>query len=413
MSVLSGAQQTASTPEASFTGLRTATPAGVEYATRIRVLKFLAILAIGGSERQAVLLGQELDRRKFDVHLGCCARTNDNIEAGLTTQGVPITQYSIRNLYGVQTLRQRVRFAQYLRRERIDVVHSYNFYSNAFAIPAARLARVPVVIASIRDNGECWTPWQRRIERLVCRMAHGVVVNAEVIKRRLAAEGYDARRITVIHNGTQPPAVVPASRTAALREELELPAAAPVVGMLARLDPIKGIEHFLEAAAQVSARRPDVRFLIVGDNRVNVAYREQLTRLARDLGLEKVVRFTGFRNDVAEVLSLLSVSVLASLSEGLSNTLLESMAAGIPVVATAVGGNPEAVEQGITGFLVPPKNAAALAEAMCRILNNRDLAAAMGRAGRLRVSEQFSTRAMVSESERLYAQLLAQARASR
>ena len=413
MSVLSGVPPTAATPEVSLSGRRPAAPSAVDPAARIRVLKFLAILAIGGSERQAVLLGQELDRKKFDVHLGCCARTNDNIEAGLAAQGVPITQYSIRNLYGVETLRQRVRLAQYLRRERIDVVHSYNFYSNAFAIPAARLAGVPVVIASIRDNGECWTPWQRRIERLVCRMAHCVVVNAEVIKRRLAAEGYDARRITVIHNGTQPPAVVPASRTTALRKELEFPADAPVVGMLARLDPIKGVEHFLEAAAQVSASRPDARFLIVGDNRVNVAYREELTQLARRLGLEKVLRFTGFRNDVAEVLSMLSVSVLASLSEGLSNTLLESMAAGIPVVATAVGGNPEAVEHGVTGFLVPPKDAPALADAICRILNHGDVASAMGRAGRLRVSERFSTRAMVSESERLYRQLLSETRAAR
>ena len=412
MSVLSGPGP-AATVQAPISAPRAITPSSLEPAARIRVLKFLAILAIGGSERQAVLLGQELVRKKFDVHLGCCARMNDNIEAGLVAQGVPITQYSIRNLYGVETLRQRVRFAQYLRRERIDVVHSYNFYSNAFAIPAARLARVPVVIASIRDNGECWTPWQRRIERLVCRMAHGVVVNAEVIKRRLAAEGYNARRITVIHNGTESPPVVPALRTTALREELDIPAAAPVVGMLARLDPIKGIEHFLHAAAQVSARRPDARFVIVGDNRVNVAYREELTQLARRLGLEKVLRFTGFRNDVADVLSLLSVSVLASLSEGLSNTLLESMAAGIPVVATAVGGNPEAVEHGVTGLLVPPKNAAALADAICRILNHRDLAAAMGRAGRLRVAERFSTTAMVSESERLYRQLLAQARASR
>jgi L-malate glycosyltransferase len=243
-------------------------------------------------------------------------------------------------------------------------------------------------------------------------MAHRVVVNAEVIKHRLAAEGYDARRITVIPNGTRCPGGVPASRTAALREEFELPPGAPVVGMLARLDPIKGIEYFLEAAAQVTARRPDARFLIVGDNRVDVAYREELTRLARRLRLEDVVRFTGFRNDVAEVLSLLSVSVLASLSEGLSNTLLESMAAGIPVVATAVGGNPEAVEQGVTGILVPPKNGAALADAICRILNQRDLAAAMGRAGRRRVSERFSTRAMVSESERLYGQLLAEVRPS-
>lgn len=410
MSTLPAGDASLAVAEPSVSDSRPADALGHEAAAPIRIMKFLAVLAIGGSERQAVLLGEELDRTRFDVHFGYCARTNDNIEAKLIQRGVPLTQYDVRNLYGVKAFRQRVKLAQYLRRQRISIVHSYNFYSNVFAVPAARLAGVPVIIASIRDNGQGWTPWQRRVERLVCRMAHRVVVNAEVIKRRLTAEGYDGDRITVVPNGTNFTPDTPPSRCARLREELELPPAAPIVGMVARLDPIKGIEYFLEAAALVRAECPDARFLIVGDNRVNVAYRNDLKRLAQRLGLHTVLRFTGFRNDAADLLSLCSVSVLASLSEGLSNTLLESMAAGIPVVATAVGGNPEAVEDGVTGILVPPKDSAALAAAICRILYDKELAAAMGRAGRRRVLDCFGTERMIERTQQLYQDLLTQAR---
>jgi glycosyltransferase involved in cell wall biosynthesis len=380
-------------------------PNGHPVAEPIRLMKFLSVLAIGGSERQAILLGRELDRDRFEVHLGCCVRTDDNIEASLAARGVPVTQYKVSNLYGVSAFRQRINLARYLRANCIDIVHAYNFYSNVFAIPAARLARIPA-IASIRDNGECWTPWQRRVERLVCKMADQVVVNADIIKHRLVTEGFDERRITVIHNGTLDIPVGSPQRSMALRAEFDLPPQAPIVGLVARLDPIKGIEYFLEAAALIAAFRPDVRFLIVGGNRIDSVYADGLKKRAASLGIQDIVRFTGFRKDAADLYRLLSVSVLSSLSEGLSNTLLESMAAGLPVVATAVGGNPEAVEDGITGILVPPRDSAALARAICRILDDKELAAAMGRAGRWRVSKHFSTGAMVAATERLYLHML-------
>lgn len=375
-------------------------------AGSMRVLTFLSVLAIGGSERQAIILSEGLKDLGADLHLGCCTRTGDNIEHALTARGVPITQYPITSLYGAGTVRQQVRLARYLRQARIDVVHSYNFYANVFAVPAARMAGVPVVVASIRDNGQGWTIWQRRVERMVCRMADCVLVNADIIRRRLAAEGYDGRRIRVIHNGIVP---IPPPRAdhAALRRDLSLPQDAPIVGVVARLDRIKGLEFFLEAAVLTAARHPDVRFLIVGDTHANTGgYREQLKRLAASLGVADLVRFTGFRLDVPDLLSMFAVSVLPSLSEGLSNTLLESMAAGLPVVATAVGGTPEIVEDGVTGILIPPKDPQAMADAVCRLLDQPELAARMGRAGRDRIAGRFSNERMVSETVSLYRDLL-------
>jgi glycosyltransferase involved in cell wall biosynthesis len=139
-------------------------------------------------------------------------------------------------------------------------------------------------------------------------------------------------------------------------------------------------------------------------------YRMELEGHIRRLGLEGRVLFTGFRLDVPDLLSEVTVSVLPSLSEGLSNTILESMAAAVPVVATRIGGTPEAVEDGVSGLLVPPRDSAALARAIRRILEDRELAARLGQAARRRVVDRFSMERMVGETERLYVSLLAQAR---
>src|SRR5439155_1397923 len=151
----------------------------------------------------------------------------------------------------------------------------------------------------------------------------------------------------------------------------------------------------------------EARFLVLGDcSPATNGYKEELLSHAIRLGLRDRVVFTGFRDDVADVLSEVAVSVLPSLSEGLSNALLESMAMGVPVVATRVGGNPEAVEEDVTGLLVPPRDPAALAEAICRLLENHRLASRFIQAGRQRVVERFSLERMVQETERLYLKLL-------
>ncbi|HJT19248.1 MAG TPA: GT4 family glycosyltransferase PelF, partial [Nitrospira sp.] len=323
-------------------------------------------------------------------------------------------EYRIGKLYGIRAMRQGVRLASYLKRHRIDIVHAYNFYANVFAVPAARLAGAPVVLASVRDTGEYWTSRQRTVNRIVCRWADRVVVNAEAIKKGLIAEGYDPRRIVVIHNGIQCPATMSRPNAARLREQLGFPPGSRLVGVVARIAPQKGLEYFLHAARDVAGRIPDVRFVVVGGNWVDQVYREGVEQLANRLGLEQVVRFLGFRLDVQELLSCLTLSVLPSISgEGLSNSLLESMAAGLPVVATTVGGNPEVVVNGETGLLVPPKDPTALAAAICRLLEDRALADSYGKAGRARVLAQFGNEQMVRKMEDLYRNSLQQSRRRR
>jgi L-malate glycosyltransferase len=176
---------------------------------------------------------------------------------------------------------------------------------------------------------------------------------------------------------------------------------------------MKGIEHFLEAAGRIAPRLPEARFLVVGDSEPSpgrTSYREHLEALAARLGLAGRVLFLGFRSDVADLLAVSTVSVLPSLSEGLSNVLLESMAAGVPVVATRVGGNPEAVEHGVTGLLVAPADAFALAHAVTLLLEHPHLARCYGEAARRRVHERFSDQRMVHATEDFYLAWLARKR---
>src|SRR6185503_14479107 len=186
------------------------------------------------------------------------------------------------------------------------------------------------------------------------------------------------------------------------------------IGIVSRIDRLKGLEYFLAAIPDVLARIPNAKFLIIGDNSFNPQYREELKRQVSTLGLEDKIVFTGFRLDVPKILSSLAVSVLPSVSgEGLSNSLLESMAAALPVVATNVGGNPEVVVEGETGLLVPPRKPSALSEAICRVLLTPGMCQALGQAGRRRVLEHFSNERMIRTVERLYLDMLQASRRKR
>jgi L-malate glycosyltransferase len=382
-------------------------PAPASAADRVRLLTFTTLFAIGGTERHVASLADGLDYSRFELEFGCLRRSGEFL-ADIEARGLTVNEYAVRRLYGPHTVAQQLRFARSLRRRRIQIMHSYNFYPNVFAIPAARLARTPIVLASIRDTGAYLTPRQRHVQRLACRLADHILVNAEAVRQWLTAEGYDPSRISVIRNGLDLARFTSVGDAAALRRELRLPEGAPLVAMLSRLSRMKGVEDFLDAAATVSARVPDAHFLVIGDtiDPDGPRYRRELEDRAARLGLGTRVVFTGFRLDVPRLLSAVAVSVLPSLSEGLSNTILESMAAGAPVVATRVGGSAEALEDGVDGLLVPPRDPAALSRAIGWVLEHPEASRELGRRARVRVAEEFSLTRMIRETECLYARLL-------
>lgn len=378
---------------------------------RVRLLKFVTAFASGGTERQFVNLAVGLDRERFDVRFGCLKRFGQLIDE-LDARQIAVDEYPIRSFYRPSAWAAQCRLARDLRAAQVDIVHAYNFYGNVFAVPAARLAGVPVVVASIRDMGVYLDAAQRRVQRWACRFADRILVNAGAIKRWLVQDGYDGDRIDVIPNGIDLRRFSEPSPDASTRRSLGLADDAPLVLVVSRLVPRKGIEHFLEAASRVGSRVPDARFVIVGEpaapaGDASPGYLAELERHADRVGVRGKVIFTGLRRDVASLMAEATVSVLPSLSEGLSNVLLESMATGAPVVATRVGGAPDVVQDGTTGLLVPPGSPAELARAILTMIEQPRLAARLGAAGRRVVAARFSIDRMVEATERAYLSLLA------
>ncbi len=382
---------------------------------RIRLLKFLTLFGIGGTEKQVVNLTKRFDRGVFELSFGCLSRWGELIGEVEREQGIPVAEYPLKSFYELNAFRQQYRFARALRRDRIQIMHSYNFYGNVFSVPAAKLAGVPCIIASVRDLGVYLRPAQLRAQRWICKLADSIVVNASAIREWLVADGYPASKITVIRNGVDVHRYGPRGDGARLRQEFSLPPKAPLVVMLSRLNPKKGIECFIEAAARVHARQPEACFLAVGEAyrrdeggfKTDPVYRGKLEARVAQLGLKDHFRFTGMREDVPEILAAAAVSVLPSYSEGVSNTLLESMSAGVPVVATRVGGTPEVIRDGQHGLLVEAGDAPAVANAICRVLEDEVLAARLGTEARQRMEQEFAFEVVVRRTQDLYQELLA------
>ena len=369
-------------------------------AERIRILKFLSVFMIGGTERQFVNVVKNLDSSRFDVHLACFRKFGAFLPE-IEACGRPLTAFAVNSLYSYKTLLAQLRFMRYLREHRIQVLHTYGLYPNLFAIPAARMAGVPVTIASVRDMGAHAGEIHRKAQRIVCKMANIVLTNAEAVRGWLVAQGISERKIRVIHNGIVP-ADAPLFTDPSVREEFDIPADAPLIGAVCRLNPVKGVDYLIEAAALVLKRHSKARFMIVGDG----DYKRYLVARAEKLGISQSIIFAGFRTDALRLVRAFDMSVLPSLSEGLSNTLMESMSAGLAVVATRVGGASELVVDGVSGLLVEPRDAAGLADRISSLIENRDTARRLGEAARRRIVEDFSIERSVRQIEGLYCELI-------
>ena len=357
------------------------------------VFLMIESLQTGGSERQFTELARTLAAGPFHLHLGCVKCTGSFAEGLEDVPQFPLGG----SLYGVQSVRTRWNLARHLRRLDVSVAHSFDFYTNLTMIPAARLGRVPVVIGSQRQIGDLLTPAQFHAQLAAFRWCDQVICNSRAAARELVTRGLPENKVTVIGNGLS------AEAFAATAPALPVRPGVLRVGMIARMNArYKNHSGFLRAAAKVHARMPDVEFVLVGDGPL----RPELEQQARDLGIIDKVIFLGDRRDVAAALAAVDLSVLPSNSESLSNVILESMAAGKPVIATRVGGNPEIVSTE-TGILVGPGDEQQLATARQTLLENRNLRLDFGRRARQIAESTFTTARMQQAHEELYVELLA------
>jgi len=370
---------------------------------RLRVLLLVeSIHAAGGAERVATTLAARLDGERFERIL--CA-TRGIAAPGLVEEarraGATVVTLGRRATLDLGAWRPLLRL---LRRRPVDIVHAHMFGSNVWGTLLGRLLRTPVVIAHEHTWSYQGQPLRRLIDReLIARLASVfVAVSHETRQRMIETEGIDPSRIRVIHNGIAPLAATGKN----VRSELGLPSGAPVIGTVAVLRAQKALQVLLEATATLRSRLPGLQLLVVGDGPERAA----LERRAGELGLDGGVRFLGTRTDVPDVLRALDVAVVSSDYEGLPLSVLEYMAAGLPVVATRVGGVPEVVEHGTTGLLVERRDPAALAGAVLSLLRDPERRARMGLAGRERQRRAFSIEAFVGRVESLYEELRRAAR---
>ncbi|PYV69221.1 MAG: hypothetical protein DMG97_22430, partial [Acidobacteria bacterium] len=328
----------------------------------------------------------------FRIHLACIQRRG----AFLESLG-ELSQFSLGgSLYGIQSLRARFRLGRYLSRYKIAIAHAFDFYTNLTLIPAAKMARVPVVIGSQRQIGDLLTWAQSRVQTAAFRLCDRVVCNSRAAADRLANQGIPQQKLMVIRNGLASAAF--AETTPALPHK----AGILRVGMIARMNHVsKNHRGFLRAATRVSAKVPNVEFLLVGDGPL----RPELERVVENLGLVDRVHFLGNRRDIPAILASLDLSVLPSASESMSNVILESMAAGVPIIANRVGGNPELITER-NGILVPPDDDEALSAAIEALLCDKALRVELGQNARQFAQANFTLEQMRNGYERLYADLL-------
>ncbi|MDK2785308.1 MAG: hypothetical protein PWQ86_1890 [Bacillota bacterium] len=289
---------------------------------------------------------------------------------------------------------------RYLKAGGYDLVHTHASLAGRMA---ARLAgaRGLVLTRHGLGSGAPAAGYRRQVNRWASRLlTDAIIAISEAVAAQLVAEGVDRRQIRVVPSGIDWEEFARASG-AAVRRELGL-GSRPVVGMVARLVPEKAPADFLKAAALVKQELPDAGFLLVGEGPLE----QDLRGLAARLGLQDNLYFLGYRRDVPGVTAALDVAVLTSKQEGLGLVLLEAMAAAKPVVATAAGGIPEVVEQGVTGLLVSPGRPDQVAAAVLQLLRDRDLAAKLGRAGQELVARKFSLTAMAQGTAEVYRALL-------
>lgn len=366
-----------------------------------RVLHLVDTLNVGGTESQMVQTVLHLRQRGYSVTVGCLCAEGPLLQI-LRWAGVPVVEFRKgKTLLSFNGVRQVLRLAAFLRRGRFGVVHAHDVWANLLGIPAARLARIRIIISSRRylADLEWYTPWRNRVVRFIYRLSTCVIVNSKAVRQKLIDEDSAiAEKVRVIYNAVDVERFAGAQRQtnkvlATIEKHCKL--VAVLANMYSR---VKGHACLIAAARAVCRADSGVRFLLIGDG----PERRGLEAQVRDAGLASNIMFLGRRTDVPELLACCDVSVLPSEAEGFPNALLESMSAGLPVVATAVGGSKEIIENGRNGLLVPPGSPEKLAEAVLLLLQDSRLAKRLGQAGQNDMQKHFAFDRLIGELEQLY-----------
>lgn len=346
----------------------------------------------GGTERQMIELIRRIDRRRWSVHVACFHARGAWLERA-RAGAASLAEFPIVSFRRASAVRQARAFGRWCRDLGIVIVHAADLYANVFALPAAAAANVPIRFGSRRDINPGKTLGQIALQRAAYACAHRIVANSRAAFNRLRLEGVSARKISVVPNGVDTTAVEPRPAHGGEGRPLRH------VLMVANLRPEKGHDTLIDAAAVLLRRFPDATFTMAGGG----PEREGLMAYASRRGVAGAFSWLGHRDDVAAIAARSDIFVLPSRTEAFPNALLEAMAAGLPCVATRVGGIPEIISDGHNGLMVRVGDPIDLAYALCRLMSDETLSAQLGAAAARDVAARYSFERMTAAFEALYA----------
>jgi len=376
-------------------------------ASRLRVEHLITKLELGGAQQNTLYCVAHHDRRKYRVSLAAGpGGVLDRDARGIRDAALHWFPSLRREIRPVRDLRFLLEYRAHLRRERIDILHTHSSKAGILGRLAAGWAGVPVVIHTVHGWG--FHDFQRApvralyvaLERLAVRYTDLLIaVSGENVERGIRA-GIGRRGLyRVIRSGIDPREFTrPTRARASVRRSLGIPARARVVITVGNFKPQKAPLDFVRAAATVARAVPGAWFVMCGDGELKQAARE----LGNELGLGDRLVMPGWRRDIPDLLHASDVFALSSLFEGLPRSVLQAAVAGLPVVATAVSGTPEAVREGVTGRLVPARRPDAMAARLVELLRSPRRARMMGRAGRRLIGREFDIRVMLEQIEDAY-----------
>lgn len=370
---------------------------------RIKVLHVIGGGEFGGAEQHLLTLLKHTDCSQIELHVACLF--SEPLAPLVKSEGFPVVIFRMKSKIDWKPISD---MASLIKLEGFHIVHTHGVRANLIGRLAAKRAGVGHVVTTVHsvlafDYNGLINRWINKMcEKITRGITERFIVVCEMLARQLKTEGISEEKIVTIHNGLEIEKYDPAVSGAYIRQEFGIDSENILIGIIARLHPVKGHKFLLEATAKVIRKIPNLLLIMVGTGPLKLELQETANRL----GIASNIIFAGFRKDIPEIIASLDFLVLPSLSEGLSLTVMEGMAMKKAVLATRVGGTPEVITSGVDGLLVPPRDVAALAEGIENLAFNGKMAVEFGEMARKTIEGNFTAGLMADKTAMLYVEIL-------
>jgi len=360
----------------------------------VKILYFITDLDIGGAEQLLFLTLKNLNRQKYKPTV-CCLYGGELVRE-IEKLDIEVIDLNTRSKFDLRSL---FKLRNLFKKEKFDIVHTHLFHANVVGRIVAYVCRVPIVISTLHYAFSYNGKFGIFLERFTSRLADRIIVVSNAVKKFCINEiGISEDRLQLIYNGIDIDIIKNSlSYSPTLKEQMSLNNHF-IIGCIGRFEEVKGHRYLLQAVAETMKNYSRIKVLLVGSG----SLKSNLKKMANELGISEATIFLDKRRDIVQILDSIDLYVMPSLQEGLSITLLEALAMGKPVIATAVGGNPEVIVDGESGLLIPAKDYRALSGAIISLLNNRQKAKQLGLKAMERVSKEFDIKKAVQKIESLY-----------